>query len=353
MRPRRIGIIGRIDPQGTLVDGQTVKTRTLYRCMVDHFGAARICPVDTLRYRHQAVRVSRELVRCLLSCDDIVVLLSNNGRRVFFPLLSLMARVFDKRIYHNLIGGTLADDVAGDPSGRLASYLNSFRVNWVESRSLAARLHDLGVRNASYLPNFKALGDVAVNPSFDRQRPHRLCMFSRVTAVKGVDNAVRAVEAINRTAQSPVVTLDIFGPVDDSYEQEFRALVDRAPSVRYRGRVPAEDSVRTISPYYALIFPTEWIGEGVPGTIIDAMHASVPVVASRWRYYSEMLEDGATGLSYDFDQPALLEETLLRFIALPPETIESMRREIHTRSTAYSVEAVFDQIALTVAQESR
>ena len=33
--------------------------------------------------------------------------------------------------------------------------------------------------------------------------------------------------------------------------------------------------------------------------------AGLPVVASRWRYYGEMLQDGVTGLSYDFDRPEL------------------------------------------------
>ena len=46
-RRRRIGFIGRIDPDETMVDGQTVKTRTLYRYLVRRFGASSVRAVDT------------------------------------------------------------------------------------------------------------------------------------------------------------------------------------------------------------------------------------------------------------------------------------------------------------------
>ena len=52
-RRRRIGFIGRIDPDETMVDGQTVKTRTLYRYLVRRFGASSVRAVDTRDYRRE------------------------------------------------------------------------------------------------------------------------------------------------------------------------------------------------------------------------------------------------------------------------------------------------------------
>ena len=351
-RRRRIGFIGRIDPDETMVDGQTVKTRTLYRYLVRRFGAANICAVDTLDYRHQGGRVVRELIRCLHACDDVVVLLSSGGRRALFPILWLASQVLGVRVHHDLIGGSLADDVEADASGRLVRHLNSFEVNWVETRALADRLRALGVRNVSHLPNFKDVDDVDVDPQAPRGRPRRLCTLSRVTPEKGIDNAVRAVAAINGDGP-PVVTLDVFGPIEPSYEERFRRLVDSVPHVRYAGRVPPERAAAAVSGHFALIFPTEWIGEGVPGTIIDAMHAGLPVVASRWPYYCEMLQDGVTGLSYDFDRPELLEATIRELIALPEEELAAMRRATLERARAYAPEAVFGEIARALTRPAR
>ena len=221
-RRRRIGFIGRIDPDETMVDGQTVKTRTLYRYLVRRFGASNIRVVDTRDYRRETGRVVRELLRCLHECDDVVVLLSSGGRRTLFPILWLASTALGVRIYHDLIGGSLADDVEADPSGLLVHYLNSFEVNWVETRALADRLSALGVRNASHLPNFKDVDDVDVDPHAPPSGPpYRLCTLSRVTPEKGIDNAVRAVAAINGDGP-PMVTLDVFGPIEPSYEERFR-----------------------------------------------------------------------------------------------------------------------------------
>ena len=351
-RRRRIGFIGRIDPDETMVDGQTVKTRTLYRYLVRRFGASSVRAVDTRDYRRETGRVVRELIRCLHECDDVVVLLSSGGRRALFPILRLASAALGVRVYHDLIGGSLADDVEADASGRLVRHLNSFEVNWVETRALADRLRALGVRNASHLPNFKDVDDVDVDPRVPPGPPYRLCALSRVTPEKGIDNAVRAVAAINGDGP-PVVTLDVFGPIEPSYEERFRRLVDSVPHVRYAGRVPPERAAAAVSGHFALIFPTEWIGEGVPGTIIDAMHAGLPVVASRWPYYCEMLQDGVTGLSYDFDRPELLEATIRELIALPEEELAAMRRATLERARAYAPEAVFGEIARALTRPAR
>ena len=351
-RRRRIGFIGRIDPDETMVDGQTVKTRTLYRYLVRRFGASSVRAVDTRDYRRETGRVVRELIRCLHECDDVVVLLSSGGRRALFPILRLASAVLGVRVYHDLIGGALADDVEADASGRLVRHLNSFEVNWVETRALADRLRALGVRNASHLPNFKDVDDVDVDPRVPPGPPYRLCALSRVTPEKGIDNAVRAVAAINGDGP-PVVTLDVFGPIEPSYEERFRRLVDSVPHVRYAGRVPPERAAAAVSGHFALIFPTEWIGEGVPGTIIDAMHAGLPVVASRWPYYCEMLQDGVTGLSYDFDRPELLEATIRELLALPEAEVVSMRRALLERARAYTPEAVFGQIVQALTRPAK
>ena len=75
------------------------------------------------------------------------------------------------------------------------------------------------------------------------------------------------------------------------------------------------------------------------------MGAGLPVIASHWAYYSEMLADGVTGLGYDFERPEELRPTIEAFLALPREEVEAMRRAIHERAEAYTADAVFERIA--------
>lgn len=337
----KIGLIGRIDPQRTLMDGQTVKTRTIYELLLEAYGADDVVTVDTRNYRHEPVRVMLELKRCLANCDSIMALLSSGGRKALFPILAHEARRRDKRIYHNLIGGHLAEDVASDGSGMLAGYLRSFEVNWVESEALVKQLAELGIPNAEYLPNFKLLPKVEPFEEYHRDTPCRFVMFSRVQPEKGVETAARAIAHINGRSGGARTTLDIYGPIKPGYEEDFERLVADTPAVDYCGSVDASESVQTLMDYSCLLFPTSWPGEGIPGTIIDALCAGLPVIASRWRCYDEMLENGKTGLSYDYDRPEDLEPTIEAFMRLDDSTLLDMKNEALARSERYSAEEAF------------
>lgn len=334
---KKIGFIGRVDSSKTLFDGQTVKTRTMYRLLSELFGQDRICVVDTKNYKRRPFSVTIAAIKCLLSCDDIFVLLSSNGRKYLFPLLAWAARMRGVRIYHNLIGGWLARDIENDAS--IVDRINQFEVNWVESRQLEEKLRDQGVKNVEYLPNFKYL-DCSRGVKKSHVGPnYSFCTFSRVMEKKGIADAVAAVEEISARYRKGTVSLDIYGPIDADYEQEFFTIIDSRPYVNYCGCVDPEDSVRIIEKYDALLFPTKWYLEGIPGTIIDALASGVPIIASHWQYYDEMLEDGKTGFSYEFGRQNELATSILELITLGDGAL-ALREECQERSKCYSPEVV-------------
>lgn len=341
---RKIGLIGRIDPEGSMLDGQTVKTRTIWRMLCERYGAENVVTVDTLNYKREPLRVLREYRNCMRKCDDVVVLLSHNGRRLFFPFLRQQAQHHDKRVYHNLIGGWLARDVRREPW--LAEQLRSFEVNWVESQDLVDQLAELGIPNCEFLPNFKQISPLnpfeLVAPTAP---PRRLCTFSRVMEQKGILDAVEAVRILCARDGKNAWTLDIYGPVDPGFQRTLDEALAAAPHARYCGSVSPERSVETLRDYWALLFPTKWKPEGFPGTIIDALAAGVPVVASRWRYYNEMLQDGATGTSYEFGGDAEKLVIALDKLVTREDDIMAMKRTCLERARAYSADKLFGQIA--------
>lgn len=295
---RKIGLIGRVDPEGTMFDGQTVKTRTVWRMLRERYGEDRVVVVETLGYKKQPLRVWHEWRRCVAECDDIVVSLSHNGRRLFFPLLKRQAERHGKRVYHDLIGGWLVQDCGREPN--LPAQLSSFEVNWVESADLVEGLKAFGVENAEFLPNFKQIDPLGSDElKIPSSTPRRLCTFSRVMEKKGILDAVSAVGRLNAEDGVGSWELDIYGPVEADFQRVLDEALAAEPAARYCGSVAPEESVDALRSYWALLFPTKWKPEGFPGTVIDALAAGVPVVAARWRYYEEMLVDGETGTSYE------------------------------------------------------
>lgn len=84
----------------------------------------------------------------------------------------------------------------------------------------------------------------------------------------------------------------------------------------------SKKSYEKIALHDILLFPTFYIGEGFPGAIIDAFISGVPVLATDWKYNSEIIIDGRNGslfpprdihtlynkIMFYYDNPLVLDE---------------------------------------------
>ena len=115
--------------------------------------------------------------------------------------------------------------------------------------------------------------------------------------------------------------------------------------VSYKGIVESEKSADVLKDYYCLLFPTRYYTEGMPGTIIDAMFAGLPVISRKWAYCDQMLTNRYNGLVYDFERPDDLFDCML----LAVENIDlifSMKQNCLEESKKYSEEVVVKRILL-------
>lgn len=299
-------LIGHFGGSETFYDGQTVKTLMLEDAFRRYGPQLTIYKADTFDYRRNKWKFFRDLTVGVFSSNRIVLCVSKRGRRVFFPTCYVLAKLFHKKVFYSTIGGRLADEAR--ENRKVKKYLSSFQKIWVESRALEQNLREQGIANAEYLPNFKFL-PVLTPEELPAQihKPMQCVIFSRVSAEKGVGDAIDAVTQINRESGETEVRLDIFGPVQEGYTAELEQRVAASgQAVSYCGTVRPDESVSVIQKYDLLLFPTRYRREGMPGTIIDALASGVPVIARRWCYCDEMLSHGETGYCYDFDQPQQL-----------------------------------------------
>ena len=155
---------------------------------------------------------------------------------------------------------------------------------------------------------------------------------------KGVEDAINAVNKINEKMGDVVYHLDIYGPIDDGYQDRFDKLQKSFPSnVRYLGTVDSSKSVEVIKDYFALLFPTRFYTEGIPGTLIDACAAGVPVITSLWVNHADVFYDGVTGWGYEFGNVEQFEG-LLEKAAENPEEFLKMKRTSREAFEKYAPE---------------
>ena len=156
---------------------------------------------------------------------------------------------------------------------------------------------------------------------------------------KGIGIAVDAVRHVNAKLGKTVYTLDIYGQVDTKQMQWFEELKSSfPPAVRYCGEIPYEQSVSVLKNYDLLLFPTQFYTEGIPGTIIDAFAAGLPVVASMWENCGDII-DSETGFLYPFEDTIGLERILLQQ-AHDATPIGAMRKKCLHRAWQYTPECV-------------
>jgi glycosyltransferase involved in cell wall biosynthesis len=89
-------------------------------------------------------------------------------------------------------------------------------------------------------------------------------------------------------------TLDIGGnpAVDPGYTARLRALAAGDPRVRFRGVIPTTEQERLWESLDLLVLPSLW-WENSPLTVLEALAAGVPVVASRTGGVPELVPEAA------------------------------------------------------------
>ena len=130
---------------------------------------------------------------------------------------------------------------------------------------------------------------------------------------KGITDAILAIKEANKQKEGSFY-LDIYGPIDNEYENEFYdVLEDNKKYVKYCGVIDSFKSVETIKKYDLLLFPTRFDTEGLPGTIIDAFSSAVPTIYSDWKYCNEFFVDKENGIKFKMGDVSDLSNILINY----------------------------------------
>lgn len=315
---RKISVIGHFDFGKENTNGQTVKVKIVTDELCARFGAENVIKIDTAGGKSVVLKTPFQCIAALKKSNNIVIFPAQNGVRVYVPLLSFFRKFFrNRKLFYVVIGGWLPDLIK--KHARLKAELKRLDGIYVETNTMKRAMERQGFTNIVVMPNCKKLSIVSPKELvYSADIPYKFCTFSRVMKEKGIEDAVNVVKEINKEAGKTICTLDIYGPVDLCQLQWFNALKGSFPEyIKYGGVIDYDKSVEVLKFYFALLFPTHYYTEGIPGTIIDAYAAGVPVVAAKWENFSDIVDEGGTGLGYEFNNEEALKCCLMKIIRDP------------------------------------
>lgn len=336
----KIGILGHLGQGQNLLNGQTIKTNNLIEGL-EQYSSMEVFRVDSHGWSKHPFRLLGKIKTAFAQCDCVVMLPAHNGVKVFAPVLLHYKKKYGKKIFYDVIGGWLPELVKDRPS--LKKTLKAFDGIWVETQTMKDKLEAQGFENVTVVPNFKKITPLKeAQLVYPQAAPYKLCTFSRVMKEKGIEDAVMAVKAVNETMGNTVYTLDIYGQVDAEQNQWFEDLQKTFPDyIRYAGAVQSDQSVAVLKDYFALLFPTRFYTEGIPGTIIDAYAAGIPVISARWASFADVVQDRKTGFGYDFEDTDQLLQLLLTF-ARQPEACSALKENCLHKAQDYTMQRAME-----------
>ncbi len=158
-------------------------------------------------------------------------------------------------------------------------------------------------------------------PDANAARPVTFGVAARIAPEKGIGDLIRACGALAKEKAPFRVRIAGAGPARDEYE---RAAGDLGLSACVEFVGPVRDMPRFFAGIDAFILPS-W-SEGLPLSILEAMAAARPVIATSVSGIPEAVTNGTEGFLVNVADPAGLAAAMLRLIHDPAALRDAGRR---------------------------
>ena len=319
---KKVGIIGHFGFGHDLLNGQTIKTKIISSELKKEYGVDNVWEIDTHGGVVSYLKIPFMVLFSLVMCQNVIILPAQNGLRIIAPILYMLNVFFRRKTHYVVIGGWMPSLIKNNVF--LCGCLKRLDRIYVETSVMRDLLISMGFLNIVIMSNCKPLKIVEKEclPK-EPNKPLKFCLFSRVMKQKGIEHAIYAINQLNAFYGVNTCCLDIYGQIDEREKMWFENLQKSfSEDISYGGVVDFDKSVDTLKCYDALIFPTLFYTEGIPGTIIDAYAAGIPVISSRWASFSDVVDDGIVGFGYEFGSQDALFELMKNIVSRPNQLVE-------------------------------
>ncbi|MFC7319286.1 glycosyltransferase [Halobacillus campisalis] len=328
-KKKKILIMGNYGKDDRLT-GQSTRTRTVTKSIKKYLNDYNVTTVDTSNKKFRTI-ISAFIG--VLTANKVIIMPAQNGLK---PVLYMIKLLFAcSKTSYVAIGGWLVEHIRDED--RLIKVLKDLSSVNVQMQSMKGELEKLGMNNVNWFPNYRILENENRVTPIGKSGLKNLVFYSRVRKDKGVLIAIEAVNAFNKLNEEKI-QLDIYGPIEIGFENEFYTEIKSGSYIKYKGVLKEPNIISTISKYDCMVFPTYYVGEGFPGAVLESFISGVPVIASDWKYNTQIVSND-TGLICKVNSIESLLEKITE-LHNHPELLQLKQKKCLEEASKYTEEQV-------------
>lgn len=302
--------------------GVAVKDKLMYQQIYEPTGMQMINLVECKWKRWKIPVIGLKLMISLFRAEHVIIGVGTNTRCKVIMFLRRMLRGNKGLSTTHMIvmGGNIQNVTKEDKC--LCGLLKKCGSAWVETNGMKQSLEKQGFKNVKIFPNCRT--DNNSLPPQKVGKTIKYVYFSRICEEKGVNEIIDAVKYSNG-----LWNIDFYGEIAAEYKDKFKAFLAENPQVNYHGVYDSTNGnvYSELNQYDAILLPSKWSGEGVPGALVESKMAGIAAIVSDWNYNAEIIKHDSEGVVFQNDLVNVLNEmTSAKMMSLKKGAFESRKR---------------------------
>lgn len=290
-------------------------------------------------YAVAAVSILCELIRHIKDAKHISLHGQTNDYVYIAPVVVSLASVFSKSVSLRKFAGDfdeLFDRMNVVKRCLVTHALKRSSFCFFETRYLVEKFRNFN-KSTFWFPNARPVGTVTRQTQHPYSR--RFVFMGHVREEKGINEILEAAKRLGND-----YSFALYGRVASTTYNSFDWTA--RSNVSYEGQVAPSKIPEILSEQDVLVLPS--YREGYPGVVVEALHAGLPIVATRLRGICEMITDGKEGFLIEPRDVSSLVDAIESFDA---ECFERMSDSARARATDFDSAAVTDKFLRTIGVE--